>query len=117
MTWVPIFSVSSLDFDNDLKILRSVMDSYQQKTHFENGYKFSTDAQLAMGWWFYEIYVKIEFFKSLVKMEHQLNPKIKDERDIVAFLQSHLKKNGSKAKIKLVSKPSIFTKYWTWLLK
>ena len=93
------------------------MDSFQKKTRFENGYKFSPDAKLAMGWWFYEISVKIEFFKNLVKMEHQLNPKIKDERDIVVLIQNQLKKRDSKARVKLVSKPSLFTKYWTWLLK
>ena len=93
------------------------MDSFAQKIRFENGYKFSPDAKLAMGWWFYEIFVKIEFFKNLVRMEHQINPKIKDERDIVLIIQNQLKKNNSKARIKIVSKPSIFTKYWTWLLK
>ena len=117
MTWVPIFSVSSLDFEGDLAILRKVMDSFEQKIRFENGYKFSSDAQLAMGWWFYEIFVKIEFFKNLVKIEHQMNHKIKDERDIARLIQNQLKTNGSKARIKMVSKPSIFTKYWTWLLK
>ena len=117
MTWVPIFSVSSLDFEGDLVILRKIMDSFEQKIKFENGYKFSPDAKLAMGWWFYEIFVKIEFFKNLVKMEHQLNPKIKDERDVVSLIQNQVKGTGSKARVKLVSKPSIFTKYWTWLLK
>ena len=117
MTWVPILSVSSLDFEGDLKILRKVLDSYQEKIQFENGYKFSSDAKLAMGWWFYEISVKITFFKNLVNMEHQLNSKIKDERDIVVLIQDQLKKRGSKARIKLISKPSLFTKYWTWLLK
>ena len=93
------------------------MNSFEIKVHIKNGYKFSSDAKLAMGWWFYEIFVKIEFFKKLVKMEHQINPKIKDERDVVELIQNQVKKSGSKARVKLVSKPSIFTKYWTWLLK
>ena len=93
------------------------MDSFAQKIRFENGYKFSPDAKLAMGWWFYEIFVKVEFFKNLVKTEHRINPKIKDERDIVVLIQNQLKKNDSKARIKIVSKPSVFRKYWTWLLK
>ena len=117
MTWIPIFSVSSLDFEGDLDLLKNIMDSFEHKIQFKNGYKFSPDAKLAMGWWFYEIFVKIEFFKNLVRMEHQINPKIKDERDIVLIIQNQLKKNNSKARIKIVSKPSIFTKYWTWLLK
>jgi len=70
-----------------------------------------------MGWWFYEILVKIEFFKNLVQMEHYSNPKIKDERDIMDLIQIQLKKSGSKAKLKIHTKNSIFQKYWAWLLK
>ncbi len=117
MTWVPIFKVASTDFDNDLSILKKIMDSFEKKIHFDNGYKFSPKADFAMGWWFYTIFVKIEFFKKLVQMEHYYNPKIKDERDILKIIQKQLKLKGSKGKIKLDSKPSLFQKYWTWLLR
>ena len=95
MTWVPIFSVSSLNFEGDLAILREIMTSFEKKIGFENGYKFSPDAKLAMGWWFYEIFVQIEFFKNLVNVEHQINPKIKDESDIATLIQTQVKKKGS----------------------
>lgn len=117
MTWVPIFKVASLDVDNDISVLKGIMDSFEKKIHFTNGYKFSPEAEFAMGWWFYEIFVKIDFFKKLVQIEHYANPKIKDERDIMNLIQIQLKKNGSKAKLKLVAERSIFQRYWTWLLK
>ena len=117
MTWVPIFKVASIEFDNDLSTLKKIMDSFEKKIHFDNGYKFSSEAQLAMGWWFYEIFVKIEFFKKLVQTEHNSNPKIKDEQDIMNMIQKQLKKKGSKAKIKLDSERSLFRRYWIWLLR
>ena len=117
MTWVPVFKVSSLDFDYDLSVLKKIMNSFEKKVHLDNAYKFSANADFAMGWWFYEIFVKMEFFKRLVQMEHNANPKIKDERDILIIIQKQLKMNGSKARIKLESKPSLFRKYWTWLLR
>ncbi len=117
MTWIPIFKVASIDFDSDLNILKKIMDSYEQKIHFDNGYKFSPDAQLAMGWWFYEVFVKIEFFKKLVQIEHDCNQKIQNERDILKIIQKQFKASGSKAKITINSKPSVFKRYWVWLLR
>ena len=117
MTWVPIFKISSKDFDSDLSTLKKIMGSFEKKTHLYNGHKFSSEAQFAMGWWFYEIFVKIEFIKKLVQMEHRCNFEIKDEADIMKMIQKQLKQKGSQAKIELVSDPSIFRRYWTWLLK
>lgn len=117
MVWYPIFKIASLDFENDLKLLKKFMSSMEKKIHFENGYKFSQEAQFAMGWWFYEIYVKIGFIKKVVEIEHELNPKVKTEVDIMEMLQKFLKKNDTKCKVTLHTKKSLFTKYWTWLLK
>ena len=117
MTWVPIFKIASKDFDNDLYVLKKIMDSFEKKIHLKNGFKFSSEAQFAMGWWFYEIFVKIEFIKKLVQMEHNYNPKIRDEKDIMNIIQKQLKQNGVQVKIKLVSDPSLFQRYWTWLLR
>ena len=117
MTWIPIFKVASKDFDNDLSIIKKIMSSFEKKIHLDNGYQFSSEAQLAMGWWFYEISVKVEFIKKVVQMEHDYNPKIKDEGDIMNMIQKQLKHKGSHAKIEFVSDPSLFRRYWTWLLR
>lgn len=117
MTWIPIFNVSSKDFEKDLTILRKIMNSFELKVHIKNGYKFSSEAQFAMGWWFYEIFVKAEFIKKIVQFEHNYNTKIKDELDIMNVIQIQLKQKGSKAKIKNISDPFLFRKYWIWLLK
>ena len=93
------------------------MNSFEVQVHVKNGYKFSSEAQFAMGWWFYEIFVKVEFIKKLVQFEHNYNSKIKDERDIMNVIQKQLKQNGSNAEIKYISDTSLFQKYWTWLLK
>ena len=46
MTWIPIFSISSQDFDNDLNILKSIFNEFEAKCKVENGYKFSTELNL-----------------------------------------------------------------------
>lgn len=117
MTWIPLFKISSKDFDKDLAVLKKIMNSFELKVHIKNGYKFSTEAQFAMGWWFYDIFVKAEFIKKLVQHEHNYNPKIKDEGDIMNIIQKQLKQNGTNTKIKNISDPSLFQRYWTWLLK
>ena len=117
VTWIPLFKISSKDFEEDLAILKKVMNSFESKVHIKNGYKFSPEAQFAMGWWFYEIFVKAEFIKKIVQFEHNCNPMVKDERDIMNMIQKQLKQNGTNAKIKNISNSSLFQKYWTWLLK
>ena len=117
MTWIPIFNISSKDFEKDLIILKKIMNSFELKVHIKKGYKFSPEAQFAMGWWFYEIFVTMEFIEKLVQFEHIHNPKIKYEGDIMNLIQKQLKQNGSNAKIKNISDSSLFRKYWTWLLK
>lgn len=117
MTWFPIFKIASLDFEKDIQLLKKFMNSLEKKVHFENGYKFSSEAQFAMGWWFYEIYVKIGFIKNVMEVEHASNPNIKDELDLATLVQRFLKQNGSKGRITLHTNRSIFAKYWTWLLR
>ena len=117
MTWIPIFSISSQDFDNDLNILKSIFNEFEAKCKVENGYKFSTEAEFAMGWWFYTIYVKIGFIKKLVEYNHTRDPKIKDEKAILKIIQNYLKMKKSKAKVKFHGEKPMLGGYWHWLLR
>ena len=84
---MPIFSISSQDFDKDLKILKSIFNEFEAKCKVDNGYKFSSEAEFAMGWWFYDVYVRVEFIKKLVEIAHMSNNSVKDERDIMKIIQ------------------------------
>jgi hypothetical protein len=106
VTWIPIFEVASKNFDEDLKSL-----------NHKDGYRFSSEAQFAMGWWFYTIYVKIGFVKELVEHNHGIDKKVKDERAILKIVQNYLKIQKSTAKIKFHGKKPIFTSYWSWLMR
>ena len=65
MTWAPIFYVSSQDFEGDIKSLKTVFSQFEKQIHQKDGYRFSPDAEFAMGWYFYTIYVKIGFIKKI----------------------------------------------------
>ena len=52
MTWAPIFYVSSQDFDGDIKSLKTVFSQFEKQIHQNDGYRFSPEAEFAMGWWF-----------------------------------------------------------------
>ena len=116
MTWVPIFEIASKDFDEDIFHLKKIFRSYEKKIHFENGFKFSPEAQFAMGWWFYTIYVKIRFIKKLVEFYHIADPNIKDENGILKMLKAQLK-ICSTAKVKFHGDKPIFAGYWSWMMK
>ena len=117
MTWVSLFYVSSQDFDGDIKSLKTVFSQFEKQIHQNDGYRFSPDAEFAMGWYFYTIYVKIGFIKKLVEYNHTRDPKVKDEKAILKIVQNYLKMQNSKAKIKFHwEKPTLGGNYH-WLLR
>ena len=111
----PLFSASTIDLDADIKIFKEILNELQLKTHTKNGYKFSPDAKMAAGWWFFEIYLEQEFVRKII--ESDLTNK-KKKRDIVLNLISEqLKKRNSKAKIRFYDNYSFMRRYWSWLMK
>ena len=111
----PLFSAATTDLDADIKIFKEILNELQLKTHTKNGYKFSPDAKMAAGWWFFEIYLEQEFVRKI--FESDLTNK-KKKRDIVLNLISEqLKKRNSKAKIRFYDNYSFMRRYWSWLMK
>ena len=117
MTWVPIFYVSSQDFDGDIKSLKTVFSQFEKQIHQKAGYRLSTEAEFAMGWYFYTIYVKIGFIKKLVEYNHIRDPKVKDEKAILKIVQNYLKIQKSKARIKFDRDKPTLGGYYHWLLR
>lgn len=117
MTWLPIFEIASKDFEEDVSTLKKIFGGFERQIHFKDGYKFSPEAQFAMGWWFYTIYVKIGFIKELVTYHHSLNPKAKDERAILKLVQEQLKQQKNTARVKFHGEKPIFARYWSWLMR
>ena len=111
----PLFSAATTELDADIKIFKEILNELQLKTHTKNGYKFSPDAKMAAGWWFFEIYLEQEFVRKII--ESDLTNK-KKKRDIVLNLISEqLKKRNSKAKIRFYDNYSFMRRYWSWLMK
>lgn len=117
MTWLPIFEISSKDFEEDVSALKKIFGGFERQIHFKDGYKFSPEAQFAMGWWFYTVYVKIGFVKELVTYHHSLDSKVKDEHAILKMVQEQLKQQRSTMRVKFHGKKPIFARYWSWLMK
>lgn len=57
---IPFLSIASREFEKDLNALKLVMSQLEKRTHSENAYRFSERAQMAAGWWFYDVYVTQE---------------------------------------------------------
>ena len=53
MTKQPLFSAMTTDFDTDIKNFKDILNELELRTHTKNGYKFSSDAKMAAGWWFF----------------------------------------------------------------
>ena len=117
MTWIPLFEIASKDFDGDILLIKKIFKSFEKKIHFEDGFKLSPEAQFAMGWWFYTVYVKAGFIKKIVEFEHMVNPKILDENVILRIVSKKIKQKESHARVKFHGDKPIFSRYWAWLLK
>jgi len=67
MTKQPLFSAMTTDFDADIKNFKEILNELELKTHTKNGYKFSPDAKMAAGWWFFKIYLEQEFVRKIIE--------------------------------------------------
>ena len=49
MTWVPIFYVSSQDFEGDIKSLKTVFSQFEKQIHQTDGYRLVLKLNLQWG--------------------------------------------------------------------
>lgn len=123
MEWIQFLEVASKDLDKDGPLLRAILDDVRQFAHCttkeeeEEEYRLDSKAQFAMGWWFFAVHVQEEFVKNAVEYMHTKDPKARDERALLQYIRRRLKEQDSTATIKFHSKRSIFTRYWTWLMR
>jgi len=112
MTKQPLFSAMTTDFDADTKNFKEILNELEIRTHIKNGYKFSPDAKMAAGWWFFEIYMEQEFAS-----ESDLISKKKERGRILKYIEEQLKKRKSKARIRFFDDYPLMRRYWSWLMK
>ncbi|HEU4605028.1 MAG TPA: hypothetical protein VFS46_02195 [Nitrososphaera sp.] len=115
----PTFTIVSNDFDKDLAIVKRIFSGLQEMTHTENGFKLSDRAEMAAGWWFYDVFFTQEFAKKM--FETVLPPETRNMKGakirIIDALQGQLKKYGSEAKIKMHGDIPFAAPWWAWLMK
>ena len=115
MTKQPLFSAMTTDFDADIKNFKEILNELELRTHTKNGYKFSADAKMAAGWWFFEIYLEQEFARRII--ESDLTNKRKRRDNILKYIEEQLKKRKSKARIRFYDNYPFMRRYWSWLMK
>ena len=103
------------DFDADTKNFKEILNELEIRTYVKNGYKFSPDAKMAAGWWFFEIYMEQEFVRKII--ESDLISKKKGRDRILKYIEKQLKKRKSKARIRFFDDYPLMRRYWSWLMK
>ncbi len=100
---VPLFTIVSNNFEKDLEIVKRIFLGFEKMTHTEHGFKLSDRAEMAAGWWFYDIFVSEDFAKKI--FQTILPPNVHDKKTatirIMDAFQGQLGKYGSEAKIKM----------------
>ena len=119
---IPFLSIASREFEKDLNALKLVMNQLEKRTHSENAYRFSERAQMAAGWWFYDVYVTQEFLQRLFQIvipKEELSSRDKKSATIkiVDMVQSQLRKNGSEARVKIHGDIPFAAPWWSWLMR
>ena len=115
MTKQPLFSAMTTDFDTDIKNFKEILNELELRTHTSDGYKFSPDAKMAAGCWFFEIYMEQEFSRKII--ESDVISKKKGRDRILKYIEGQLKKRKSKARIRFYDNYSFMRRYWSWLMK
>ena len=117
--YIPFLTVVSNNFEKDLSLVKNMLAASTKMTYSKNGFKLSERAEMAAGWWFYDVFVTRDF---LQKLFQQLVPEgIHDRKTattkIVDFFQGQLRKYGSEAKIKMHGDIPFAAPWWAWLMR
>jgi hypothetical protein len=119
---IPFLSIASREFEKDLNALKLVMSQLERRTHSENAYRFSEGAQMAAGWWFYDVFVTPEFLQRIFQTaipQEELSSRNKKSATIkiVDMFQSQMRKNGSEARVKMHGDIPFVAPWWSWLMR
>ncbi len=119
---IPFLSIASREFEKDLNTLKLVMSQLEKRTHSENAYRFSERAQMAAGWWFYDVFVTQEFLQKIFQIflpheEFTSRDKKSATLKIVDMFQSQMRKNGSEARVKMHGDIPFAAPWWSWLMR
>jgi hypothetical protein len=60
---IPFLSIASREFEKGLNVLKLAMNQLEKRSRSENAHRFSERAQMAASWWFYGVYVTLDFCK------------------------------------------------------
>ena len=116
--FIPFFTVVSNNFEKDLQILKNVLAASEKMTHTEHGYGLSDRAEMAAGWWFYDVFMTPDFLQKI--FQQILPPGIRNRTTttikIVDAFQEQLRKYGSEAKIKMHGDIPFAAPWWAWLM-
>lgn len=122
---MPLFEVASGDLESEAPVLRDVLADLEalaaSEIHTSSvmhpGHRLSSEAQFAMGWWFYTVYVREWFIRGLVEYLHARNPGARDERAALGILQEKLKARRCPVRVRLHKDKPFFAGYWSWLMR
>lgn len=115
----PLFTIVSNNFEKDLGAVKRIFSGFEKMTRTELGFKLSERAEMAAGWWFYDIFVTQDF---ATKLFQQILPAgVRDKKSatirIVDHFQNQLRKYGSEAKIKMHGDIPFAAPWWAWLMR
>jgi len=114
----PFLTVVSNNFEKDLLLLKNILAASEKMTHTERGYKLSDRAEMAAGWWFYDVLITHDFLQKIFRQI--LPPDIRDRKTatikIVDAFQEQLRKYGSEAKLKMHGDMPFAAPWWAWLM-
>lgn len=119
---IPFLSIGSREFERDLNAVKLVMNHLEKRAHSENAYRFSERAQMAAGWWFYDVFVTPHFLQKIFQIflpqeEFSSRDKKSATIKIVDMFQSQMRKNGSEARVKMHGDIPFAAPWWSWLMR
>lgn len=116
---LPFFTIISNNFEKDLEIIKRMFSAFETMTHTEHGLKLSDRAEMAAGWWFYDISINQEFATKL--FQRIIGEGVRDKKSatirIIDAFQEQLRKYGSEAKTKMHGDISFAAPWWAWLMR
>lgn len=116
---IPFLTVMSTDFDEDLAIVRRVLERFEEMIHARGAFSLGERAEMAAGWWFYDVLATQDGLQKL--FQAILPPDLRSKKSaavkIADAFQDQLRKSGSEARIKMHGDMPFAAPGWAWLMK
>jgi hypothetical protein len=116
---IPFLTIMSVDLEKDVPIVKRVLAQLEERIHSKGAFRISDKAEMAAGWWFYDILATQSGLQKLFRLllPAETRGKKSAANRIAEVFQEQLRSNSSEARVKMHGDIPFAAPWWAWLMR